>query len=236
MQRSRPKIVAVDGPAGSGKSSICYQVAQRVGWTYINTGALYRAVGLIAARKGVNLSDEQAVADMVSEITKDLRWHDRDRALIYRDQDLTPLLGTEEAGDAASKVAKLGLVRTALLPAQKGLTLSAPIGALVDGRDIGTVVFPDADLKIFLTATLEERSMRRLRQLEKKGASAGRDDHAVLQDIMRGIADRDERDAARAMAPLKCADDAVTVDSSGMDVHQTIEAIIQMMRDKGLVE
>ncbi len=231
LKRERPIIVAVDGPAGSGKSSICFHVCERVGWTYVNTGALYRVVGHVARREGVSIDDERAVAALVDRMAPDLRWDSAARALFYQGRDVTPDLASEAAGLAASKVAKQGLVRERLLPVQKLLTLAAPVGALVDGRDIGTVVFPDADLKIFLTASLEERSRRRLNQLgvDVEG------NHAVFGDIMRGIASRDERDAHRGVSPLKQAADAVVVDTSTLTLDQTVDAIIELLRARGLV-
>lgn len=232
LKRARPIIVAVDGPAGSGKSSICFHVCAKVGWTYVNTGAIYRAVGLIAAREGVAIDDECAVADLVDRMAPDLRWDSPTRTLWYRGRDITPELASEEAGLAASKVAKQALVRERLLPVQKQLTLAAPEGALVDGRDIGTVVFPDADLKIFLTASLEERSRRRLNQLGMKQDDA---DSGVFDDIMRGIASRDERDEHRGVSPLKQAADAVVVDTSTLSLEQTVDAIIELLTARGLV-
>lgn len=226
----RPKIVAVDGPAGSGKSSLCFRVCQTVGWTYINTGALYRAVGLLVVREGVDLDDEKSIAAAVPTISRQLSWRDAERALFLNNTNLTPALETEEAGYAASKVAKLPLVRHALLPLQRNLTLSAPKGALVDGRDIGTVVFPDADLKIFLTASLDERAMRRLRQLGSDAEQPG-----VFEEIKAGLAKRDGRDAGRDVAPLRQAEDAVALDTSAMDIDESIAAIIDLMRGKGLV-
>lgn len=225
---TRPKIVAVDGPAGSGKSSICHRVAERTGWTYVNTGALYRAVGLLTRDAGISLDDEAAIAAMVSDIASDLRWDPKTREMWCKDANLTPRLESEEAGYGASKVAKQPLVRAALLPVQRQMTLVAPVGALVDGRDIGTVVFPDADLKIFLTASLEERSRRRLNQL-------GSGDPVLLTDVMKGLARRDERDGSRATAPLKQADDAVLLDTSDLDVEETVAAMIRLMRKHGLV-
>lgn len=225
---ARPKIVAVDGPAGSGKSSICHRVAEAVGWTYVNTGALYRAVGLLASQAGLSFDDEAGVATMVDEIAPDLTWDPLKRELWFLGQDLTPRLASEDAGYGASKVAKQPLVRAALLPVQRQMTLTAPQGALVDGRDIGTVVFPDADLKIFLTASLEERSKRRLHQL-------GSGDDVLLQDIMKGLARRDERDGNRAAAPLKQADDAVMLDTSSLSVDETVSAMVKLLRERGLI-
>jgi cytidylate kinase len=228
---TRPKIVAVDGPAGSGKSSICQRVADAIGWTYVNTGALYRAVGLLATSAGLSLDDEAGLATMVDEVAPDLRWDPRERRLFFKSQDLTPRLGSEEAGYGASKVAKQALVRSSLLPVQRQMTLAAPVGALVDGRDIGTVVFPDADLKVFLTASLEERSRRRLGQLEGRGVV----DEIQLQDIMKGLARRDERDGNRAAAPLKQAPDAVVLDTSSLNVEETVQAMIALLRERGLL-
>ena len=229
LKVEHPKIVAVDGPAGSGKSSICHQVAERIGWSYINTGALYRAIGLVAHRRGVILTDERAVARLVDEIAPQLSWHANTRELWLGIENLSPLLLSEEAGAAASIVAKQSLMRARLLQVQRQLTISAPKGALVDGRDIGTVVFPDADLKIFLTASLDERSRRRLQQL---GGNVSRE---VLESIKAGIAARDEQDGARGVAPLKQAPDAVVVDTSQMNVEETIHVIIELLQQKGLL-
>ena len=233
LNRSRPIIVAVDGPAGSGKSSICFHVAARLGWTYVNTGALYRAVGLIASRNG--LSAPEAVADLIDVMAKDLSWDATSRSLSYRGRDLTPELASEEAGQAASKIAKLALVRDRLLPVQRQLTLAADAGALVDGRDIGTVVFPEADLKIFLTASIEARSRRRMRQLGlSEAVDAGSSLAGHLEEIKAGIARRDEQDKSRDTAPLKKADDAVTVDTSELTLEQTVDAILDLIRTRGL--
>lgn len=229
VRAERPKIVAVDGPAGSGKSSICHKVAERVGWSYVNTGALYRAVGLLAARRRLDLTDEQAVGELVDDLAPHLSWRADRRELWLDGEDLTPQLLSEAAGAAASVVAKQGLMRERLLPVQRQLTLSAPVGALVDGRDIGTVVFPEADLKIFLTASLEERSRRRLQQL---GGDASKE---LLDSIKAGIAARDEQDGARGVAPMKQAADAVVVDTSLMGVEETVDTIVRLLRQRGLV-
>jgi cytidylate kinase len=229
VRGERPKIVAVDGPAGSGKSSICHKVAERVGWSYINTGALYRAVGLLAARRRLDLTDERAVGELVDDLAPQLSWRADRRELWLSGEDLTPQLLSEAAGAAASVVAKQSLMRERLLPVQRQLTLSSPVGALVDGRDIGTVVFPDADLKIFLTASLEERSRRRLQQL---GGDASQE---LLDNIKAGIAARDEQDGARGVAPMKQAADAVVVDTSFMGVEETVDTIVRLLRQRGLV-
>lgn len=224
----RPVIVAVDGPAGSGKSTICAAVAQRLGWSYVNTGALYRAVGLLAHDRRVDLNNEKAVASLLEQVAPHMRWDHAKGQLWLGDQDLTPRLGTALAGNAASFVAKQQAVRRLLLPLQRSLTLMAKDGALVDGRDIGTVVFPDADLKIFMTASLEERARRRLRQLASGATSSSAT--TTLDDVMRDIAQRDEQDTARGEAPLRKADDAVEFDTSGFSQEEATSKLAQLIR------
>ncbi len=230
LAQVRPKIVAVDGPAGSGKSSICYKISGQLGWSYINTGALYRAIGVLALAMGIDLDDEQSLAAMIDRISGDLRWDQTERELWYGEQNLTAKLQSEEAGYGASKVAKQNLVREKLLPVQRLLTLASKNGALVDGRDIGTVVFPDADLKIFLTASLEERSRRRMHQL-----GAEHIDPEALEDVKKGIARRDERDEHRSVAPLKQADDAVVVDTSHLSIDETVAVLVKLIKEQGLL-
>ncbi len=227
----RPKIVAIDGPAGSGKSSICHRVCDKIGWTYINTGALYRAIGVLAVSGGISLDDESGLASMIDEVALDIRWDSEHRQLWYLNQNLTDKLLTEEAGYGASKVAKQPLVRERLLPVQRQLTLSAPVGALVDGRDIGTVVFPEAELKIFLTASLDERSRRRLAQLNTASSRIA----DVFEDIKKGLARRDERDEHRGVAPLKQADDAVVLDTSSLTIDETVDTMVRLIRERGLI-
>ena len=227
---NRPKIVAVDGPAGSGKSSICATVCKQLGWSYVNTGALYRAVGLIAHDRGIALVEGEGIKTILIEFSSSVRWeHDSARLFVGVD-DLTPRLESVEAASGASAVAKMQIVRDALLPIQRRLALSAPRGAIVDGRDIGTVVFPDADMKIFMTASLEQRAARRLKQLEKAGSKSDMS-HA---QIMQSIALRDSQDSQRDSAPLKMADDAVLFDTSEMDVSDAINHLKALIQRKGL--
>jgi len=231
--KSEPVIVAVDGPAGSGKSSICAKVCELVNWTYLNTGALYRGVGLIATRMNLDLSDDAALANMVEEIEHELRWNSDTKSLFYKDEDLSSKILSQEAGNAASKVAKLPLLRQRLLPVQRNLILSSPKGALVDGRDIGTVVFPRASLKIFLTASLDVRTRRRVNQLEKAGSETK--DEATFARIKNEIASRDNQDEQRGQAPLRKADDAVVLDTSAMNINEVVDKIVSMLKEKGLV-
>jgi len=227
---TRPKIVAVDGPAGSGKSSICATVCKNLGWSYVNTGALYRAVGLMAHDRGIALVEGEGIKRILDEFSPGVRWEHESARLFVGVEDLTPRLGSVEAANGASAVAKMQMVRDALLPLQRRLALSAPRGAIVDGRDIGTVVFPDADLKIFMTASLEQRAARRLKQLERSGIKPD----LTHAEIMRGIASRDEQDSQRDSAPMRKAADAVLFDTSEMDVEQAITNLRTLIKSKGL--
>lgn len=227
---TRPKIVAVDGPAGSGKSSICATVCKDLGWSYVNTGALYRAVGLLCLDRGIQLIEGHEIRKILDEFAESVRWEHETARLFVGVDDVTSRLNSVDAGNGASAVAKMPMVREALLPIQRKLSLSAPKGAIVDGRDIGTVIFPDADLKIFMTASLEQRAARRLKQLEKSGAMMDLS-HA---DVMRAIALRDDQDSQRDSAPMKRAEDAVLFDTSDMDVAQAIASLKELLRSKGL--
>lgn len=231
IEKSRPKIVAVDGPAGSGKSSICAKVCRDIGWSYVNTGALYRAVGLIAHDRHVPLVDSPALRQIVDEFNQQARWVHETEQLYVGQQDMTPRLGSVEAATGASAVAKMPLVRDALMSLQRRLSLSAPKGAMVDGRDIGTVIFPDADLKIFMTASLEQRASRRLKQLERIGGPSS----LTANEIMQAIEARDIQDSQRDAAPMRQADDAVLFDTSHMNVDEAIVNLKQLLRDKNLI-
>jgi cytidylate kinase len=228
MAKSGPFIVAVDGPAGSGKSSICHKVAEKIGWNYINTGALYRAVGLLAIRSKVDLEDEVRLANLVDEVAPHIAWNHKTKELLYKNDNLTAYLQSEETGYAASKIARSGIVRERLLPVQRQMTMTSEKGALVDGRDIGTVVFPEADLKVFLTASLEERSRRRLSQL-------GSQEVSNIEEIKEGLARRDQRDEHRDVAPLKQAADALVLDTSNINFDETVDTLIKMIKERGLI-
>lgn len=229
---TRPTIVAVDGPAGSGKSSICATVCHDLGWSYVNTGALYRAIGLMASDRGVQLTEGPALKKILEEFAESVRWEHETAKLFVGVEDATPRLNSVEAATGASAVAKMPMVRDALMPLQRKLSLSAPRGAIVDGRDIGTVIFPDADIKIFMTASLEQRATRRLKQLETSGATSDMS-HG---DIMRAIALRDDQDSRRDSAPMRKADDAILFDTSDMDVEQSIASLKELIRSKGFAK
>lgn len=227
MPSSKPFIVAVDGPAGSGKSSVCAHACERLHWTYVNTGFLYRAVGVVARQNQVDMTNMHDIQAVAAQLNKQLNWNPETREVWIDQQNITPLLSTEQAGLDASYVATLGVVREALLPLQRRLTLMAKDGAIVDGRDIGTVVFPDAPLKVFLTASLEKRAERRFEQLRYKGQAF---DAMDLEKIKLDIAQRDAQDGGRDIAPLKQAPDAILLDTSHLDVEQSIQALVKIVQ------
>lgn len=225
---SNPLIVAVDGPAGSGKSSICRAVASRLGWTYVNTGALYRAIGLIAAERSIPLNDDENLVSLVEEFQKNFTWDPATGRLYVGSDDLTLRLNSHTAGANASLVAKNGAVRAALLPVQRKLAFFSPKGAIVDGRDIGSVVFAESACKVFMTASLEERAKRRLRQLEAEGSA---DSSLKLETLIQEIEQRDIQDSKRGIAPLVMCQGAVLLDTSKLTYEESVEALIQIISE-----
>ena len=221
----RIPILTIDGPSGSGKGTISRAVAERLGWHYLDSGALYRAVGLAAAWEGVDLSDSEAVAQCARRT--EIRFETQGAGephVIVNGKDATRQLRTETAGAAASAIAAQPPVRAALVDLQHGFRRLP--GLVADGRDMGTVIFPDAPYKVFLTASAGERAQRRYKQLKEKGVSVN------LDSLLHEIAARDERDAGRAVAPLKPADDAVIVDSTGTPIAEVIERVLAVLPEK----
>ncbi len=227
MTKGRPKIIAVDGPAGSGKSSLCKQVCDLNNWTYVNTGALYRAVAFIAHKRDMEANPEN-LKRVVEDFSNHYRWSPDEGKLYYKDEELNPYLHSREVGEMASAVAKSDEVRQNLLPLQRDLALNAPRAALLDGRDIGTVVFPDADLKIFMTASLEERAKRRLKQLDENDSGNEKKLAALVDEIGR----RDQQDRNRSNAPLTQAEDAILVDTTDLDVEQSLDKLNMVICSK----
>ncbi len=218
-------ILTIDGPSGSGKGTISRAVAERLGWHYLDSGALYRAVGLAAAWEGVDLSDAEAVAQCARRT--EIRFETQGAGephVIVNGKDATRQLRTETAGAAASAIAAQPPVRAALVDLQHGFRRLP--GLVADGRDMGTVIFPDAPYKVFLTASAGERAQRRYKQLKEKGVSVN------LDSLLHEIAARDERDAGRAVAPLKPADDAVVVDSTGTPIAEVIDRVLAVLPEK----
>ena len=215
-------VLTIDGPSGSGKGTISQAVAKRLQWHYLDSGAIYRAVGLAAAWESIDLSDPEAVAHCAERT--EIRFQSNDEGELHvfvNGKDATRLLRTETAAAAASAIAAHPPVRTALLDLQKRFRQSP--GLVADGRDMGTVIFPDAQYKVFLTASAEERAKRRYKQLKDKGVSVN------LDSLLHEIAARDERDAGRAVAPLKPAEDAVILDSTGMPITEVIERVLAVL-------
>jgi CMP/dCMP kinase len=220
-------VLAIDGPSGSGKGTISRAVARALGWHFLDSGALYRVVGLAATQAAVNLAEETAVVGIAQ--TSSFRFFEReidDPRVILDDIDVTDAIRTEIVAAAASQVAAFPSVRSVLLDKQRALR--QPPGLVADGRDMGTVVFPDARLKIFLEASVNERAQRRYKQLMQKGVSAN------LVDLLQDLAARDLRDRSRAVAPLKCADDAVLIDSTSMSIEDVFSAVMMHAAKVGI--
>ena len=217
-------VLTIDGPSGSGKGTISRLVADQLGWHLLDSGALYRAVGYAAGVAGLDLSDAEAVT-RCAESTK-IRFRDPkdggETRVIVNSHDATDELRTETAGAAASAIAVFPGVRAALFDKQRDFR-KVP-GLVADGRDMGTVIFPDAAYKVFLTASAEERAKRRYKQLKDKGLSV------TLAALLREIQARDERDAARTVAPLRPAEDALTIDTTGIAVAGVVDAVLSVVR------
>lgn len=216
--------VAIDGPAGAGKSTISRKAAAELGYIYIDTGALYRTVGLNALRLGVDIQNDDAVISTLTDDLKvELKFIDGEQRMFLNDEDVSTAIRTPEASMAASRVSAVPKVRQYLFDLQKNLAKNN--NCIMDGRDIGTVVLPEADVKIFLTASPEARAQRRYKELLEKGMEASYDD--VLADMIK----RDYDDSHRAIAPLKQADDAILCDTSEIDLQQSIDLIINTIKE-----
>lgn len=210
--------VAIDGPAGAGKSTIAKAVAAKMGYVYVDTGAMYRAMALYFLQSGIPADDEVAIASQVDNITVTIKYVDGAQHVILNNEDVTGLIRTEEVGNMASVTSVYAPVRRKLVALQQELAASCDV--IMDGRDIGTVVLPRADVKIFLTASVECRANRRYKELWEKGQNAD------LKQIAADIEDRDYRDSHREISPLKQADDAILLDSSDMTIDEVVDKII----------
>jgi cytidylate kinase len=229
----RPLIVAIDGPAGAGKSTVSKILARRLRFTLVDTGAIYRCVALKAVREGIALDDDARLEALLATLEVSFRVEEDVNHVFLEGEDVSDAIRTPENSMAASQVSGRPVVRQRLLDLQRRLALSAKTGAILEGRDIGTVVFPDADLKVFLFAQPEIRARRRFEELFQRGTEK------PLQDVLAQQNRRDKEDSEREVAPLKAAPDAVLMDSSEMplsEVVQNIEDLVgaRMSRGKGV--
>ncbi|HVL55612.1 MAG TPA: (d)CMP kinase [Burkholderiaceae bacterium] len=214
-------VITIDGPTASGKGSVAQRVAAALGFHYLDSGALYRLVALSALRRQVPLDDEPALAALAAQLPVVFG----QARVLLGGEDVTAAIRSEAAGNGASRIAVHPGVRTALLERQR--SFRQPPGLVADGRDMGTVVFPDAQLKVFLTASVESRAERRYNQLMEKGFSA------KLSDLLQDLRQRDARDSNRAVAPLKPAEGAFVLDSTALTVDQTVAAVLDRYRALG---
>ena len=216
--------IAIDGPAGAGKSTIARRVAKELAFVYVDTGAMYRAMALYLIRSGAGKEDVKEFGRLCQGADISIEYREGEQTVILNGENVTPLLRTEEVGNMASVSSADPKVREKLLDLQR--KLAASMSVVMDGRDIGTTILPDADVKIYLTASSQKRAERRYKELIEKGISC------CLDEIRRDIEERDRRDMNREISPLRQAEDAVLVDSSDMTIEEVTERILQICREK----
>ena len=216
--------VAIDGPAGAGKSTIAKEAAKRLSFIYVDTGAMYRALALNALETGINLDDKAEVVKNVRGADVRIAYENGEQQVLLNGRNVSPLIREPRVSSAASKISAIQEVRDHLTDLQRGLAASADV--LMDGRDIGTLILPNADVKVFLTASAEVRADRRFKELQEKGNDASYE--KVLADIIT----RDKNDMERKVAPLKQADDAILLDTSDMTIEEAVNAILDLVREK----
>ena len=216
--------VAIDGPAGAGKSTVARRAAAELGFVYVDTGAIYRAVALAVLDEKIDSADEAAVASLLKNTTVKLQWEQGVQHLLLNGADVTDRLRSPEVSDASSRVSAFSAVRQFLLETQREVARQQSV--IMDGRDIGTVVLPNAQVKIYLTASSATRADRRCKELREKGLEA------AYKDVLRDIEERDYRDMHRKLAPLRRAEDAVLLDTSALTLTQSIEEAVRIIREK----
>ena len=217
-------IIAIDGPSGAGKSTLAKRLAKELGFVYLDTGAIYRALALKVLRQGVDLADDTRLAELVGSTEIDLQERDGRLEVLLDGMDVAPEIRTSEVSQMASKVSALKIVRERLLDLQRDMARRGSVVA--EGRDIGTVVFPDAEVKIFLQASAEARARRRCAELQAAGRTAD------LAETLREMAERDKRDSERDLAPLRTADDALRIDSSTVGADELAHRVLSEIRKK----
>lgn len=216
--------IAIDGPAGAGKSSTAKLIAKKLGYIYVDTGALYRTVGLYSIRKGIDTKDAERVIATLPDVKVEIRFVDGAQHVFLNGEDVSDAIRTPEASMGASNVSAIPRVREFLFDLQRNI--AAENNCIMDGRDIGTVVLPNADVKIFLTASVEERANRRYKEMLEKGEAADYND--ILEDIKK----RDYQDSHREIAPLKQADDAIFVDNGGYNLESGAEYLLGIINEQ----
>ena len=217
--------VAIDGPSGAGKSTLARAAAAALGFLYVDTGAIYRTVGLSARDQGVDPGDEPAVAAMLPSLRVELRYDGAGQQRMFlNDRDVSEEIRLPEISRYASAVSALPVVRAYLMETQRELARKNNV--IMDGRDIGTVVLPDAEVKVFLTASSSVRAKRRCRELEERGTPQ------PFEEVLRDIEERDFRDTHREAAPLRQAEDAALLDTSALDFQQSLEALLELVRER----
>ena len=216
--------IALDGPSGAGKSSLAKKIAKELGIVYVDTGAMYRTIGLYVTRRGVSPSDEKKVVALLPEIKLSVRFADGEQHILLGDEDVGGLIRTPEISMAASHVSAIPAVRAFLLDTQRNLAKTTSV--IMDGRDIGTVIFPDAEVKIFLTASAEARARRRTLELAEKGLNT------PYEEVLRDIITRDKNDREREIAPAVAAADAIILDNSELDLEGTVREAIRIIRSR----
>lgn len=217
-------IITVDGPSGAGKGTLCYALAEKLGYALLDSGAIYRVTALAALKSAVNLADESALAELARNLDIQFIPQDGEVNIILNGENVSHLIRTQEVADAASKVAVFPQVRAALLQVQQDFAKND--GLIADGRDMGTVVFPNAQVKLFLDASAEERAKRRYKQLQNKGINGN------FAQILAEIKERDSRDRNRAVAPLKPAEDALLLDSTTLSIDEVIAQALDYIQQR----
>ncbi len=216
--------IAIDGPAGAGKSTIAKMLAKELGYVYVDTGAMYRAMAYYFLQQGIDKEDEAAITAAVDGADVTIRYIDGAQQVFLNGENVTGSLRTEQVGNTASSTSVYPAVRVKLVALQQKLAQTTDV--IMDGRDIGTCVLPDAQVKIYLTASVQTRAKRRYDELVAKG------EHADLEQIEADIKERDYRDMHREMSPLRQAEDAILVDSSDMNIEQVVSAILEIVKEK----